>query len=81
MRKVKLGLIVALGLALILVVTQNTISVPARFLWFSGEVPVILLLVLTGAGGFVLGMLVTLFNLRDKKPEPPREYTERTYRT
>lgn len=79
-RKIKLGLIIGLSLALILVVIQNTAAVQARFLWFSGEVPVILLLVLTGVGGFGLGLLVALLNLRDKKPEPPREYTERTYR-
>ena len=78
MRRVKLGLIVAVGLSLILVVIQNTTSVEARFLWFSGEVPVIILLVLTGAGGFILGLLVALLKLRDKKQDPPREYTERT---
>jgi len=80
MSKIKLGLITGLSLALILVVIQNTSSVLARFLWFSGEVPVIVLLVLTGVGGFVLGILVALLKLRDKKPDPPREYTERTYR-
>lgn len=81
MRKVKLGLIIGLSLALILVVVQNTTSVRARFLWFSGDTPVILLLVLTGIGGFVLGLLVALLNLRDKKTEPLRDYTERTYRS
>ncbi len=81
MGKIKLGLIIGLSLVLILVVIQNTAPVLARFLWFSGEVPIIVLLVLTGAGGFILGLLVALLKLRDKKPEPPREYTERIYRT
>ena len=80
MRKVKLGLIVVVSLALLLVVIQNTISVQARFLWFSGEVPVILLLVLTGVGGFILGLFVALLNLQDKNPHSPGEYTERIYR-
>jgi len=81
MRRVKLGLIIGLSLALILVVIQNTTSVQARFLWFSGEAPVIFLLVLTGAGGFILGLLVAFLNLHEKRQDPPRDYTERTYRT
>ncbi|WP_319417415.1 LapA family protein [Marispirochaeta aestuarii] len=69
MQKVKLGLIVGLSLALILVVIQNTTSVRARFLWFSGDAPVILLLVLTGVGGFILGLLVALLNFQNKRPD------------
>ncbi|TVQ96206.1 MAG: LapA family protein [Spirochaetaceae bacterium] len=80
MRKVKLGLILALSLVLVLLVVQNTSPVRGRFLWYSAEVPAILLLVLTAAGGFILGLLVALFYQRDKKPVPHSEYTERTYR-
>ncbi|TVR67860.1 MAG: LapA family protein [Spirochaetaceae bacterium] len=80
MRKVKLGVIVGLSLALVLVVMQNTGPIQGRFLWFSAEVPAILLLVLAVAGGFILGLLVANFYLRDRKPVPHREYTERTYR-
>ncbi len=83
MRKAKLALIMTLSLALVLVVVQNTTAVQGRFLWFAAEVPVILLLVLTAAGGFILGMLVAIFYQRNKKPEaqaPPTEYTERIYR-
>ncbi len=80
MRKAKLGLILALSLALVLLVVQNTSPVRGRFLWYSAEVPAILLLVLTAAGGFILGLLVALFYQRDKKPVPHSEYTERTYR-
>ncbi len=71
MKKIKLGLIFVVSLALLMIVIQNTTSVQARFLWFSGEVPVILLLVLTGVGGFILGLLVALLNLHGKKTELP----------
>lgn len=80
MRRAKLGLILGLSLALVLLVVQNTSPVRGRFLWYSAEVPAILLLVLTAAGGFILGLLVALFYQRDKKPVPHSEYTERTYR-
>ncbi len=62
MRKIKLVLIFGVSLALLLIVIQNTTPVQTRFLWFSGEAPVILLLVLTGAGGFILGLLVRRLN-------------------
>lgn len=67
MKKVKLGLILIISLGLVLLVVQNTTPVPARFLWFTAEIPAILLLFLTAAGGFVLGMLVTLLVQRHKK--------------
>jgi uncharacterized integral membrane protein len=80
-KNAKLALILGLSLALVLVVIQNTTPVQGRFLWFSAEVPVILLLVLTTAGGFILGLLVAIFYQKERKPAPPREYTERTYRS
>ncbi|GAB6089141.1 lipopolysaccharide assembly protein LapA domain-containing protein [Spirochaeta dissipatitropha] len=79
MKKVIIGLIVSLCLPMLIMVIQNTSSVQARFLWFSGEVPIILLLVLSIVGGFITGLLVMLYNPREKAPEPPRAYTERTY--
>ncbi len=81
MRRMKLALILGLSLALVLVVVQNTSPIEGRFLWFSAEVPAILLLVLTTTGGFILGLLVAIFYQREKKPVAPSEYTERTYRT
>jgi len=85
MRKTKLAILLVLSMALVLVVVQNTTLVQGRFLWFAAEVPVILLLVLTTAGGFVLGLLVAIFYPRDKRPtvqpRPPGEYTERVYRS
>ena len=83
MNKAKLALILTLSLALVLVLVQNTTLIQGRFLWFTAEVPVILLLVLTAVGGFILGLLVAIFYQRDKKPgahSPPSEYTERVYR-
>jgi len=83
MRKAKLALIFTLSVALVLVVVQNTTPVQGRFLWFAAEVPVILVLVLTTAGGFILGLLVAIFYQRDKKPpvhSAPTGYTERIYR-
>lgn len=59
--------IVALGIALLLLVVQNTASVRAHFLWYSAEMPVILLLVATALVGFLLGLLVAMFG---RKPKP-----------
>ncbi len=82
MRRAKLVLILGLSLTLVMVVVQNTSPVLGRFLWFSAEVPAIVLLVLTAAGGFALGLLVAIYYQRDKKLKTPQhEYIERTFRT
>lgn len=60
MNGIKLALLLTLSLALVLVVIQNTAPVQARFLWFTAEVPAIVLLFLTAAAGFIAGLLVTL---------------------
>jgi len=51
MKTVKLIVILAVSLALVLVVAQNRAPVQTSFLWFNAEMPAILLLLLTGAGG------------------------------
>lgn len=61
MKRMKLVLLLALMLALLLLVVQNTAPVHARFLWFTAEMPVIVLLFLAAAGGFFSGLLVALF--------------------
>jgi len=70
MKNTKLVLIAVLGLALIVFVVQNTAAVEARFLWFNSEIPMIVLLLLTAAGAFVLGLLVTFFVRGGSKPKP-----------
>ncbi len=61
MKTAKLVSILTVIIALILLVVQNTSPVLARFLWFSAEMPAIMLLLLTAVGGFALGILVVLF--------------------
>lgn len=60
MKGIKLVFVSTLSLALVLVVLQNTAPVQARFLWLTAEVPAIVLLFVTAAGGFVAGLLVAL---------------------
>ncbi len=60
MKTVKLLSILVLAITLAVVVIQNTSPVQVRFLWLSGEMPAILLLFLTSAGGFILGLVVAL---------------------
>ncbi len=67
MKRVKLAVLVAIGLALMMLVVQNTAPVQARFLWMSAEIPAVVLLFLTAAGGFVAGLLVALLAKRGSK--------------
>lgn len=67
MNTVKLVLILVLTAALVILVAQNTSIVETRFLWIRVEAPAILLLILTSAAGFFLGLLVALLTGRDKK--------------
>ena len=66
MKKAKIAFILVLCLALVLLVIQNTAPVETRFLWFRGLMPLVLLLFLTVAGGFVLGLFVALLSSRDR---------------
>ncbi len=70
MKKAKWALLLTLGLALALLVAQNTAPVRARFLWLSAEIPAIVLLFLAAAGGFFSGLLVALL-LRRGAPSKP----------
>jgi len=60
MKNIKLFLFLLLSIILVLVVVQNTDPIQARFLWLTAEVPAIILLFVTAAGGFVSGLLVAL---------------------
>jgi uncharacterized integral membrane protein len=53
-----------------LLVVQNTAPVSVRFLWFRGEVPAILLLFLTTAGGLILGLLIALLARGHRQSKP-----------
>jgi len=48
------------AMALAGVVLHNTLPVLVRFLWLSEEMPAILLLFLTSAAGFMLGLGVAI---------------------
>lgn len=58
MKKFKIAIVVFLGLILVLLVLQNTASVQAHFLGFTAEMSLVVLLFLTGAIGFVSGLVL-----------------------
>ena len=59
-RRLKLIVLLILALGVVPLVIQNREPVATRFLWMTAEVPAILLLIATGACGFVSGILVAL---------------------
>ncbi len=67
MKTVKLILILVLVTVMVIAVLQNTAKVETKFLWLQGEAPVILLLIISSAVGFCLGLLVALFQGRQGK--------------
>jgi len=67
MKTFKLLLVLTISIAIMLIVIQNKHVIQVRFLWFTGEMPAILLLFLTSAGGFALGIIVTLLVRSGKK--------------
>lgn len=56
MKKWQVFLLLCLTVALTAVIVQNSNPVRVRFLWMSGQMPAILLLLLTAGAGFVLGL-------------------------
>jgi uncharacterized integral membrane protein len=66
MNKIKLISILVVGVALALLVMQNTAPVYVRFLWLAFETAGIVLLALTAFGGFILGVLVTFLVTRNR---------------
>ncbi len=72
MKKIKLSIVLVLSLILVLLVAQNTASVQAHFLGFTTEMSLVVLLFLTGAIGFVLG-LVLGFLLKSRGVQSTKE--------
>lgn len=62
-----------LSLVLVLIVAQNTAPILARFLWFSGQVSAVILLILSATVGFILGLLVAVFTQREERRRPLSE--------
>jgi uncharacterized integral membrane protein len=76
--RVKIGIILGLSVILVLIIAQNTAPVPGRFLWFSGEVSAVVLLILSATVGFILGLLVALFTRREQQRKPSAESADDT---
>ncbi|MFP4563341.1 MAG: lipopolysaccharide assembly protein LapA domain-containing protein [Spirochaetia bacterium] len=73
MKIFKLASVLILAVLLVLLIFQNMTEVPIHFLWLSGELPAALLLFLTLAGGFIIGITAALILRRGKKTGKKRE--------
>lgn len=69
MKAIKLVLLLVLVVALAALVLQNQALWQVRFLWLTGEVPGIILLLLTAAAGFIAGITAALLVKRGAKPQ------------
>lgn len=69
MKKLKIILIITFTIVIALLILQNTARVQAHFLWFTAEVPIIVLLFFTAVGGFILGLVVALLKKSNAKPK------------
>lgn len=70
MKKIKMIIILIISIAIALIILQNTARTQAHFLWFTAEIPMIVLLFFTALGGFVLGLFVALFKRGNTKYKP-----------
>lgn len=73
MKRAKMVALLVLVVLVVVVIMQNTAPVQMRFLWLTGQVPAVLLLFLTAAGGFAIGLIVALLAKGGKgttKPYP-----------
>lgn len=66
MKNFKITIIIIVSILLFLLIVQNTNKVQTNFLWFKGEISLILLLLITTIGGFIVGLLTSIFNKRNK---------------
>lgn len=67
MKTFKLVLLLGVAVVLSIIVLQNQALVKVRLLWWTGEATAIALLLLTIAGGFILGLLTALLVQRSSK--------------
>jgi uncharacterized integral membrane protein len=67
MKKVKMVVLLILVISLTAAVLQNQVAWQVRFLWMTGEVPGIILLFITAAAGFIMGIIAALLMKRGKK--------------
>lgn len=72
MKKFKWALVLILGLILLVLIVQNTASVQAHFLGYTTEMSLVVLLFLTGAIGFVAGLVLGLI-LKGRSGHTARE--------
>ena len=72
-KKVKLVFLLLLMAAIFMVVVQNTAVVHARFLWLSADVPLVTLLLLTTAAGFLAGLLTVLIFKSGRTAKSPNK--------
>ena len=68
MKLAKLVLLLLLVVALAAAAVQNRSPWQVHFLWLTGEVPGIILLFLTAAAGFIMGITAALLVKRGPKP-------------
>lgn len=86
MKLVKIVSVFVLLIALMVVTLQNQASVKVHFLWLTGEVPAVILLFLTTAGGFLMGLLVPLLirekqRRKDKKDKKEKDEAKKKSKT
>ncbi len=69
MKSIKLTLLLVLAIILAALVFQNQETWQVHFLWLTGEIPGIVLLFLTTAAGFIMGITAALLMKRDKNKD------------
>ncbi|MGC8746908.1 MAG: LapA family protein [Candidatus Saccharicenans sp.] len=75
MKTIKLIVLIIVVILLVIIIIQNREPVKTHFLLATVEMPQILLLLITAAAGFVVGLMVALLSGRkpgtSAKPEQP----------
>ena len=69
MKAIRLVVFLVLIVSLAALVLQNQVPWHLRFLWLTGEVPGIILLVITAATGFLAGVTAAFLVKRGGRPQ------------